>query len=403
MVLTENEKKGTGTNILQDWLKTQEKLLETWKESVKSFQPESARSSFGEPFDQMLKEWQNNQQRVLDLWKVTMSGSGSGDPTQQVRDFYGNWVENYHKMFDDLTKMFPSQVGKETFEKMFKGGKVYSELFDFWNKYLSSFINKPDALFSGTFPQMPKEWLEDYNKVLNEFFKQGFGGPFNDYIKSTSELADAYRQSLESFLSPWMENSDKLRENAMNAMKGDNEAYMEFLKTWNQAFHESHGRLFNIPGFGLGKEQSEKMLQSVEAYMDYSSALNEFTASLQKVGYDVMETLMNRIMELKEEGNPPETFKEFYDLWIEENEKAYMELFKEDSFAKMLGKVVDASAKFKKRYDVVMMEVFKDLPIPTDQEMDTLYKNFYELKVEVREQKKELEKIKKNIDEKQQK
>ncbi len=413
--MAENEKKGSQSDVIQDWLKTQEKLLDTWKESMKSFQPEGMKNMGGDSFEQMLKEWQNNQKKVLDLWKGQVSDfspnklfdpmkmfsqMGGSDTTKNISDFYQNWYENYNKMFENLTQMFPSQVGKETFEKMMHGGQVYSSLHDFWNKYIKDFINTPNASLPENFSQMPKEWLEDYNKVLNNFFQQGFGEPFNSYVQSTTELADAYRQSMESFLSPWMDSSDELSNKALNALKGDKDAFMEFMKEWDQAFHDSYGKMFNIPGFGLGKEQSEKLLQSMEAYLDYNTAINEFIASLQKVGYDVMDKLMHKIMKMKEEGNPPETFKEFYDMWVSANEKAYLELFSDDSFAKMLGEVVDAGAKFKKRYDEVIMDNLRNLPIPTDHEMDTVYSHIYELKKEVREMKKELEELKKGSKEK---
>ena len=403
-----DEKNGNEKDVLQDWLKTQEKLLETWKDSVTSFQPESVKNTFGEPFEKMLEEWQNNQEKVLELWKGTFSDFSpdkmfnpfDSDVTKKINDFYENWYENYNKMFNDMTKMFPSQVGKETFEKMFQGGQAYSNLFDFWNNYVSGLVQMPNSSLPENFSEMPKEWMEEYNKVLRSFFQQGLGEPFNDFIKSTSELADAYKQTMESFIGPWMESSDELKEKAMEAMKGDKEAYMEFLKGWNEAFHESYGRLFKTSGFGLTKEQSEKLLQSIDAYTEYTTAVNEFTASLYKVGYDVMDKIMNRIIEQKEKGEAPETFKEFYDMWISANEESFLELFKEDSFAKLLGRVVDSGATFKKKYDEVMIEGLKDLPIPTDEEMDTVYKNMHELKKEVREQKKEIEELKKKLDEK---
>lgn len=407
--MAQNEKSGNEKDIFQDWLKAQEQFLDTWKESVTAFQPESVKNTFGEPFEKMLEEWKNNQEKVLELWKGTFSDfqpqnmlnlMSGGDATKQMKDFYKNWYENAQKMFQEMTKMFPTEIGKDTFEKMFQSGNVYSSLFDFWNKYISDFLQRPGASFPGRLDEMPKEWMEEYNKVLQQFFQQGFGDAFGDYISRTTELADSYRQTMESFLSPWFDSSEDLREKAMEAMRGDSDAYMQFLRKWNEAYQDSFGRLFRAPGFGLTKETSERMLQSMEAYVEYTNALNEFTTALYGVGHNVMERLMNKLQELKDEGNPPETFKEFYDLWVEANENAYLELFKEDSFARLLGRVVDSGAKFKKRYDNLMMEALDNLPIPTDKDMDTVYQNMYELKKEVRYQRREIDELKKRLDEK---
>ena len=61
------------------------------------------------------------------------------------------------------------------------------------------------------------------------------------------------------------------------------------------------------------------------------------------------------------------------------NEKTYLKLFNQDSFAKLLGDLIDRGVEFKGRHNDLIMEVFSGLPIPTNKDMDSLYKTVYDL------------------------
>ena len=65
----------------------------------------------------------------------------------------------------------------------------------------------------------------------------------------------------------------------------------------------------------------------------------------------------------------------------------------------MLGETVDAWVKFKKRYDELLDDfISHNLPIPTEKEMDALYKTVYQLRRTIKEQGKKIEELSAKID-----
>jgi len=100
-----------------------------------------------------------------------------------------------------------------------------------------------------------------------------------------------------------------------------------------------------------------------------------------------------------EEGQAPISFQEFYRLWWQTNDETLMDIFKTDSFSELLGKVVNAGARYKKCYDNLTTEILTNtLPIPTNKEMDSIFKATQELKRSQREQNQKLEEMQSQVE-----
>jgi len=106
-----------------------------------------------------------------------------------------------------------------------------------------------------------------------------------------------------------------------------------------------------------------------------------------------MQKVATNLGEMFRKGQAPKTFKEFYTLWWTTNEETVHELFKNPEFSRLLGRVTDAATQVRKRYDDVMEEYLKALPVPTRSEMNDLYKTLYMLKKEVRKNTKQMKEL----------
>lgn len=387
-------------NIWQEWLKNQEKVAETWKDSFSVFQPKDNKENTTNenPFKNILQEWQSNQEKVLELWKGTFSefqpdkmmnyfGSYNQLP-QNMAKTYENWYDITSKNLGEIINWVPTQVGQNSLEKIFQSTQTYTNLFNFWNEHIKNYSQFSGGMSPQKMQELSKDWMGVYNNVVQSLFSQGLGENLTGFLNHTGELSESYKDTIEGFMGPWLSSYKDLNDLAAKALQGDKNSYMEFLKAWNDSYQSSYGKILRMPALGLNRESSEKVLSSMESYTKYMNMVNEFLASLQKVSYDVMEKLMNKMQELEKEGKSPETFKEFYRIWLDTNEDAFVELFKKDTFAKMLSEMVDSGVDFKKRYEDLLQEMLKNLPIPTNKEMDSLYKAVYELKKEVKAQKK---------------
>ncbi len=395
-------------NYLHSMLEGQHHMFDTWKNTVMLFQPESLQEAFGESFEKMMQEWLNNQKKMMDEWmdnqkKMMESyqnvlGGGAMLPfavdpreiTNRMNDFFGDWFKITTKNISELSKWVPTEAAREAFMQMFRNSGGYNQLFDFWNMFIN-----PNAALQN-FNQPLEAWMDNYSKILEQFFPYALGKTFSSLLHGAAETGSSINSTMEKFIRPWVDASADLQKSITGAMQGDRNAYIDFLRTWQEAFQDSYGRVLNAPSLGFSKETNEKILKSIDAYLAYLYSANEFSLSLYKVGYDAM----NKIMDTVGDEKAPTTFKEFYDLWIETNEEAYINMFREESFAKMLGNLVDTGVTFKRRYDELLMDALNQFPIPTDRDMDSVYKKMYDMKKEINNLNSTIEGIRHKFEEK---
>jgi len=68
-----------------------------------------------------------------------------------------------------------------------------------------------------------------------------------------------------------------------------------------------------------------------------------------------------------------------------------MTLFKSPEYLQTLSRTLSTVAEFKTAQHEMLVDAMKSLPIPTNKDMDDLYKEFYLLKKKVKELEKKLE------------
>ena len=360
-------------DIFKSMLDSQQRFFDMWRKNMLLFQPDNTQNNLGEPFERMMKFWQD-------------AIRGNGNNTMQMPMMqmpFANTSQN-------KSMPLPMGIDEETSKRIFKdSSNLFNQLYEFWNTFSSG----PQNFDPRRLNQVSRDLMDNYNQTLQQFFSQNLAEPFRTIFQGSIEVNKAFNDTMQNFTRPWMESFDNLQDSTNRAVQGDQSALNDFFRTWHETFQDSYGKLFNIPAMGFSRETNEKIQKSIEAYLEYVYSTNEFSLSLYKVGYDAMDKLMSKIQEENEKGNPPKTFKEFYDLWIETNEEVYLNLFNQESFAKMLGNLVDAGVTFKRRYDDLVMEALNELPIPTDHDMDSVYRKTYELNKQVKEHKKTIENL----------
>ena len=68
-----------------------------------------------------------------------------------------------------------------------------------------------------------------------------------------------------------------------------------------------------------------------------------------------------------------------------------MTLFKSPEYLQTLSRTLSTVAEFRTAQQEMLVDAMKSLPIPTNKDMDDLYKEFYLLKKKVKELEKKLE------------
>lgn len=386
--------------MMQTWIDSQKNMMEFWQKGMSQFTPWKMTAMHASPEMDTWQSWWEMQQKMLGYWQDAMKSWQSGEFFKSgeakgwampTGDLYQEMMKRTAAGYRDFLKMIPTQIGQETFDKISQASDIYKSMLLFWENYAGNLPGKEDL---EKWKEVSATWLENYNQILGDFFSMNLPEPFRSFMKSPAEMAGLYREVFFNFFQPWVDSSDKLQGKFMEAMQGDREAYLEFMRLWQEAFSSSYGKILHIPALGFSRESVERLNASLDSYMQYLTASNNFSAALYRSGNEVMDQLLLKIAELAEKGEAPETFSEFYELWWQTNEQAYFELFKTESFSKILGDTVDAWVKLKKRYDDLLDDyISSNFPVPTTKEMDTLYKTVYDMRKTIKKQAKMIKEL----------
>ena len=122
-------------------------------------------------------------------------------------------------------------------------------------------------------------------------------------------------------------------------------------------------------------------------------AVGEFLHHLNAPVEKSLKAMQEKIEEQAKEGKLSENFKDYYNMWIKILEGHYMTLYKTPEYIESMGRALSAVEEYKIARDNVLMDLLQFLPIPTNKEMDELYKEFYVLKKTVKEMAKKLKKL----------
>jgi hypothetical protein len=357
-------------SFLDGWWEMQEKVFGAWKDSMGYLRP-----------DKMTELYE----KQLEFLKAT--AWPGGDPTR----FYQDWLKQSAESMQEMVRWAPGGVGGETMDKLLRATEVYTKLLTFWQEFAAGMPGKSE---SQKWQRFAETMLDSYNSVMDAFFAVNLPDAVKVLIRSPLEIGEMYRKALTNLLEPWLESSEVLQEKYTKVLQGDRQAYMDFTRAWYEASQESAGKFLRMPALGLSKDNVEKILGSLDSFNKLVSSVFTFSATMYRVGYEVMRKLMQDMSELSQKGAAPESFKDFYKAWWQANEEAYFQLFKTESFSKILGEVVDASVSFKKRYDDLLMDVIAgSLPVVTNRDMDSLAKAVYDLKKSQKAQAKKIEEL----------
>ncbi len=388
-------------NAFGKWQEMQKELMGFWTSNAGSANPEAfMKMDFGNT-QIMMENWWKMQQDMFKAWsgqdsKLDMGKifdtpwNSQADGVKKIQKFYQDLLMNTTKATEQFLAYSPSGIGKETISKIKQAGDLYMNLLTFWTENM---LQIPDNDQAKEWQGFSSDWIANYNKVLADFFIITLPDPIKEIVKKSMETSDLFRQTMFSFLEPWFELAPELKGHLAKAFTGDRDSYKKFLHQFHNLHKESYGRMLRVPGLSLSNENLEQITDTIDSFMSFASAIDNFFEIMYKNGYEVMEDLMKKIPNMTGE-EAPASFKDFYKIWWSSNENAYFQLFSTESFGKILGEVMNSGVKFRSAYDEFMTTIIsQNFPIPTKQDMDSVYKTIYAMKKKVNAHDKKLEEM----------
>ncbi len=356
-----------------------------------------------DPFGQWMQFWQAS----ADNWQQAVGQTAAG-PSAGAPDL-GSGVDGWKQWTDQWTqamgKMGEGQpfgaavpgVGAETLGRMGPGSELFLQMGQTWLKSVLDAAGKGDQGFKDAFTpdsmqEMQNVWQQQLAKFAESAAAQPFGPAASTWLGGILNLG-ALGQTVTGRLAvPWGDVARDLGVAWRQGLRGDHEAFREFTRTWKATYNKTYGKLLQAPALGYSREPQERLMRSLDAYVDYLAAIHEFTTLLEKVGRRAGQRWINKVPDLSTEGTIP-SHRTIYRLYLSTFEENYAEVFRSQQYSALQSRMVEAGARFKRRLDSALEDVIEVLPVPTDSEMKELYQAFYELRKTVKQQQRRINEL----------
>lgn len=339
----ENTKK-----FFDSWLKSQGRILESLTEMTRKYQ---------EAF-----------------WGLAPQGAGAFGA---FPDVYSSWSSAVLNAMRESAR--ETSLVQESLIKTLGGSNAYVALYEIWLSFFKAIQQKtfdPAAYKDLTDP-------EKYKEVLDRVF--GFDPEvITQAAVQVSKFLEAFSGSARHFMKPWVEASEKNMKNLPQMVEGRPQAYMHTYHSLFNAFDNTFGKIFHIPPVGKDREKIELILTTLDDFAVYFAKSTEYQHTMYVTGMAALEKVITTVTEKVNRGENIKEFEEFFDLWVDINEKTYYDLFQSQEFSKMQGDLLETALRLR-QHNFKLMELYLyDFPIALRSEMDDLYKTIYELKKKVR-------------------
>ncbi len=285
----------------------------------------------------------------------------SSDQDRKSNDVFTEWFKSGFDFWTSMGKAWPD------FTKIFESTLPEEHPFEFlksWQSMMKMSEGMMSALSSsGTFSSA-FSGLSSLPEIVLKMAQKGWDGYF--YL---------YRQWLEKSMSGTRPVQayvfEKLDENTF--------------KAWTEIYEKEFKQILKMPKIGLAREYQERLADLADKFSVFQATLAEFLYTLYLPVEKSIQVVQQNMGELAKSGELGDDFKKIYKMWIKTLEGHYMTLFKSPEYTKVLKRLLDAVEDYKIAREEVLMDMLQALPVPTNRDIDDVYKEIHELKKQVRE------------------
>ena len=272
---------------------------------------------------------------------------------------------------------------------------------DFWRNLSQSLPSSTDKGQKEE-PIAKNRFLEQWQANLNlaKSFSQAMSEPESATAaaKSINALPDIILKMAQSGWEASLQTQKHILEKA-GKIGQRTEAYnfdnldQEVFKAFTDIYEKELRQYLHIPQLGLTRSYQERFNALLDKKNIFETTLAEFLSVLYLPVEKSFKVLKEQLQTMAEEGIMPKETKEHYAMWIKILEGHYMNLFKSKDYTDALHNTINKLEDFVLAKDDTMRDLLQFLPVPTNKEMDELYKEFHLLKKRVNELEKKVKSV----------
>jgi len=342
--------------------------------------------------ESLMKEWASS------LQKMVKSSDAAGEWTN-IPLTPGGLYEQWAKSLDDLAaKRQEEGVGRLVYDRIASSAKVYMDLLNFWGKAMGTLTSVPvgKTLTVEELSVLRNNWMKNYQEFMNTLW-----GSTPADAESLAKTLDGTTVSASDvtwgLLEPILKNVAQMPDIVQKIARGDSSAVLDLGGIFAKNFEDTVGPAMIAPSFGYFKQLNDKIGQTAHAYVRFNTAKNAFSSMMYKTGLEAAEKVYQRSTEFVGKEVTPETFKAFYRLWWTVNEETYHDLLSSEEFTSMSREMITRGLLFRKWIDDLTDHLLRFTNIPGKKDMDEIYKTIWELRREIKGQKRVIRDLEKKV------
>jgi len=265
---------------------------------------------------------------------------------------------------------------------------------DFWREAAKMWPLTPCAFQAplGRPAEEAQKGMEDFLTSLWAFW-QGAVPPAGTFFGQEGEqtgkggmtmpfLYDPFRIFREGFMSmqkQWSEAGGKTIPSVDDEEVGQTLQHVS--RTVFEMYGEEFRKILNLPQLGLTRFYQERANLAIEKFNKFQSAMHTFLVVLTKPRGKAFQEMQEEVRRLSEQGEDVlQDTKKSYQIWIKKMEDQYLQLLRSPEYTESLANTLAALKDYRVAREQWMMDLLQDVPVPTNKDMDVLYKELYDLK-----------------------
>lgn len=138
--------------------------------------------------------------------------------------------------------------------------------------------------------------------------------------------------------------------------------------------------LSRLPPIGLAREHTEAWRELAASQAECQRLEQELRAVLLGVQGDALNLLEQRLSEPERNGEPPASYRDLYDLWVECAEQVYSKVAHSESYCKLQAQLGNASMRLRSRQQKAIEYGLRQFDLPTRSELNTVHRQLREQK-----------------------
>lgn len=180
----------------------------------------------------------------------------------------------------------------------------------------------------------------------------------------------------------WMERIGRIGKST-EAYKFEN-LDQEAFRAWLEIYDKEFRQFLKVPQLGLTRFYQERMAGLLDKFNLFQGAMAEFMYLIYLPMEKSFKVMQEKVEALTKEGALPENSQDYYRMWLKILEGHYMTLFKSSEYTQVLGNTLNAMEEYTTARQQQLQDIMQMFQIPTNKEMDELYKEIYALKKRIK-------------------